>query len=919
MLSPLYLISNYFRRFLPVISLLIAFNAAAFSQAGSLDYSFNSQGYVRTGIGRSSDTANATAIQSDGKIIVVGQGASDFSVVRYNVDGSLDATFGTGGEVLTAIRSFQNVARDVVIQPDGKIVVAGTGSYRVFSRYSWTPRSAFALARYNSNGTLDRTFGIDGRVSTTIGTGLDEAYGLTLQSDGRIIVVGTGNESVIEVARYNTDGSLDASFDSDGKLTTPIGVNSQARAVTVQGDGQILVTGSSSIGVTEDYTTVRYNPDGSLDTTFNGTGISRIVDNTGVDRANNVVVQPDGKILIGGSPAAFVVARLNADGTLDTSFDGEGVLTPYNLLGPITILLQPDGKIVVVGGGLQILKKGILALRFNADGSPDTSFGADGRASVFFKQGDVVASTAALQPDGKLVATGYSFDSYGSPADIVVTRYNVDGSLDTTLGVEGRVTTNVGTRNCTAQAVVVQPDGKIINVGSTYGGASGQDLALIRYNPAGTLDGTFGTDGIVVTPTGPQDEQANGAALQSDGKILVTGRSIVGSRMYFLVVRYMPDGSLDATFGTGGKVSTPVGGNSDSALAVAIQGDGKIVVVGESLNDTYSLRQSAIARYNIDGSLDTTFDGDGIRLLAVGTSTYVNAVVIQPDGKIVASGTTTGAVPSSSSSTLIVRFNADGSSDITFNGTGILVTQLLPGGSFGGALALQKDGKIVIAGSARNAQNVSTAIAVSRFNTDGTADLSFNGVGTSVSDVTGGEDWGEGISVQPDGKILVVGQVGYDGMDEGESTDFGVLRYNPDGTLDLSWGASGTAVTDLIGGDFAYAMTTDAQGNVLVSGQSRGKMTVARYIGGSGAAAAYSLSGRAITPKGQGIAGVRVSLTGTNGEVRSAMTSSFGYYSFEGLGGGAEYTLSIEPRRYQFDPRVVTLTHDLSDIDLVAH
>jgi uncharacterized delta-60 repeat protein len=244
----------------------------SYSQPGSLDLSFGSNGKVVTAIGSGYDYGYSAAIQSDGKIVVAGyryNGSNDdFALVRYNADGSLDNTFDSDGKVTTAIGSGSEEGFSVAIQIDGKIVVAG---------YSYNGLNHdFALVRYNADGSPDNTFDSDGKVTTAIGSGNDIAYSVAIQSDGKIVVAGespNGSDDDFALVRYNTDGSLDNTFDSDGKVTTAIGSSTDdGQSVAIQSDGKILVAGYSYNGSNGDFALVRYNADGSLDNTFDSDG-----------------------------------------------------------------------------------------------------------------------------------------------------------------------------------------------------------------------------------------------------------------------------------------------------------------------------------------------------------------------------------------------------------------------------------------------------------------------------------------------------------------------------------------------------------------------------------------------------------------------------------------------------------------------
>ena len=414
----------------------------------------------------------------------------------------------------------------MAIRANGKIVAVGGSE----------PGSAhdFALARYNPNGTLDTGFSGDGKQTTDFG-GSDGAADVALQGDGKMIVVG-GTESGggdFALARYNPNGTLDTSFSGDGKQTTDFGEGSGATGVAIQGNGKIVVVGSTfgPMG-SGGFALARYNPNGSLDTSFAGDGKQGVSFLTGAE-ANGVAIQGDGKIVVvgtgvdnidGGSEGA--IARYNPDGTLDTSFSGDGKQTTDFGLGEgaqaTGLAIQGDGKIVIVGSaGATNISQDFALARYNADGSLDTSFSGDGTQTTDLG-GTNVASGVAIQGDGKIVAVGEA-EPGTSGDDFALARYNPNGSLDTTFSSDGKQTTDFGFgADDAANGIAVQGDGKIVAVGLASGGATGTDFALARYNPDGSLDTTFSGDGKRRTSFGGDDE-ANGVALQADGRIVAVG------------------------------------------------------------------------------------------------------------------------------------------------------------------------------------------------------------------------------------------------------------------------------------------------------------------------------------------------------------------------------------------------------------
>ena len=345
----------------------------AWAAVGDLDTSFDNDGIQTTSIGSVQDIAYSVVMQSDGKIVAAGYSDNgsnvDFAVVRYNTDGSLDTTFGTAGKVRTAIGSGSDVANSVVMQSDGKIVAAG---------YSYNGSNVdFAVVRYNTDGSLDTSFDLDGIVTTAVGSSNDTGRSVVVQSDGKIIVVGSSeNLTGIEfaVVRYNTNGSLDTSFDTDGKATTAVGSSQdQARSVVLQSDGKIVAAGFSANGSNFDFAVVRYNTNGSLDTSFDTDGKVTTDVGLALDISNSVVMQSDGKIVAAGysrngSNDDFAVVRYDSNGSLDTTFSGDGIVTTAvgagNDLG-YSVAMQSDGKIVAAGYSYSGTKYDFAVVRYS--------------------------------------------------------------------------------------------------------------------------------------------------------------------------------------------------------------------------------------------------------------------------------------------------------------------------------------------------------------------------------------------------------------------------------------------------------------------------------------------------------------------------------------------------------------------------
>ncbi|MEI6199977.1 MAG: hypothetical protein WCP83_08585, partial [Actinomycetota bacterium] len=650
---------------------------------GSLDTTFGTNGKVFTDIGRAGlDEATSTAVQPDGKIIVVGQSqvgnSRDFVVVRYNTDGSLDATFDGDGKVTTDLGN-PDCASTVAVQSNGKIIVAGTSST--------DDSTDFALVRYNSNGTLDTTFGTNGKVITH-STGNDYPNSMTFDPDGKIIVVGwsvLNNAGDFLVARYNSNGTLDTTFGTNGKVTTDMANdNDYAMTASVQIDGKIIVVGESQTNSQYDFMVVRYNTDGSLDTTFDGetgnNGNGKITTDIGTnsgDNATAIAIQSNGKIIVAGdtylsSSSDIALVRYNTDGSIDTTFGTNGkVTTDFNNSADYTasVALQTNRKIIICGTS----GNDFAIVRYNEDGSLDSAFGTGGTLTTDFNNSADYTRSVALQANGKIIAVGST--DQATSTDFAIARYNEDGSLDTTFGANGKVMTNIAIRTSSdyATSVATQSDGKIV-----VAGIASNDFAITRYNIDGSLDSTFdgetgnnGNGKITTDIGGNRSDSADSVAIQTDGKIIAAGSTYTTS-WDFAIVRYNTDGSRDTTFGVDGIVTTDMGTDSnDYGRSIAIQIDGKIIVAGDSTGQ--GTTDFALVRYNKDGSLDTSFDGEtgnngnGKITTNFGTDTnyYGRSVAIQTNGKIIVAGDT---VVGNSPDFVLVRYNEDGSLDTTFDG-----------------------------------------------------------------------------------------------------------------------------------------------------------------------------------------------------------------------------------------------------------
>lgn len=394
-----------------------------------------------------------------------------------------------------------------------------------------------------STGILDPSFGDGGRVITDLNGTNDSGVAIALQRDGKLLVGGEIDGAYgrdVAVARYNSDGSLDTSFSDDGWVSTDLSGDEEAAAIAIQQDGKILLAGTT-LG---DFVLVRYNSDGSLDDTFGLNGWVR-TDILGIDdNASAVAIQSDGRIVVAGfgmngSFYDFALVRYLENGDLDTSFGVDGkvttdLTTQHDQARGIAI--QPDGKIVVVGTAKHIgYFHDFAVARYNSDGSLDTTFGTTGWVFTDFNLDHDFANAVLLQPDGRIVVAGAATidDLY----HFALARYTTVGLLDPSFDGDGRVTTNYGSGHDDGYAIIMQPDGKLI-VASYANNGTNDDYAVVRYNPNGSLDTGFAEDGMVLTDLSGFDDKGLGVVLQQNGRIVVAGSAFNGVDMDFALVRY---------------------------------------------------------------------------------------------------------------------------------------------------------------------------------------------------------------------------------------------------------------------------------------------------------------------------------------------------------------------------------------------
>ncbi len=755
---------NIFRLFL-ILALLPFLPQVIKGAGGDLDTTFSA------GAAQFGTTADAVAVQTDGRILIGGNfrtvnGRFSPGVARLNADGTFDQSFnvGTGTDNGFSAANVYTIA----VQTDGRILIGG-----FFTQFNGT--SVNYLARLNADGSLDTTFNMGGA-----GISGSSVEAITIEPDGQILVGGFFSQyngtTVGFFLRLNSNGSLDTTFNTN----IGTGFNFTTRSIALEPDGQIVVGGQfTSLNGTSANYIARLNANGTPDAAFitnNGTGFNTQV--------ATVALQADGRIVCGGNfsnfngTSQFYLARLNANGTLDTGFASASQNAAIE-----DIQIQADGQILAAGAGFfGAMSERQNLVRINqTDGTLDLSFDAGTGPNTTF------ISSLAIQTDGSVLAVG-NFTGFNGVTRSAIAKVSSSGSLNTTF------TTVIGSP-ASVNEILVLPDNKMFIGGDFRGVNESFRDALARINADGTTDTTFNPTGLDTGGFGV----VNAIAVQTDGKVIVGGNfSNAAQGFNFGIVRLNADGSLDNTFNafTNGAINT-----------VAVQTDGRILI-GGNFTFVNGTNIQFLARLNADGTTDTTFNNGGS-----GFDSSVQDLALLSGGQILVGGDFT-AYNGTMGVNRIARLNANGTLDAAFTantGTGF--------DSSVNTLAVQTNGRIV-AGGNFGLFNGSNRNAIARLNSNGTLDGTFSvGAGFNNSPID--------LILQTDGRILAVGFFSaYNGI-----TRFNLARINADGSLDSSFDSGALVNTNLA----AIGLQTD--GRIIIGGNFSqydgiARISIARLLAG---------------------------------------------------------------------------------------
>ncbi|MCK0155512.1 hypothetical protein MWU49_17490 [Alcanivorax sp. S6407] len=737
--------------------------------------------------------------------------------------GELDTSFGNNGWVATELLENtlppDDQASAVIEQSDGKLVIAGHTQI--------DGNMDGLLTRYNADGSPDSSFGNNGMVTLAIGSEIDAISAMVRQPDGKLVVAGRtqGNNRRYDffIARLLEDGNPDVSFGNNGITVTAVSTSTDiANALALQADGKLIAAGYTSGAEGIDFALVRYNSDGTVDSGFadNGIAVHNLAGGAGTDIATGLAIQGDGKILAAGradtgSDYDFAVARFNTDGSLDSGFGTTGaVLTDMGGINDFgaAVIVQPDGKMVVAGEARDTDNKFKLAVaRYNGDGSLDLGFGVAGKQKVLAGPSITRGYDIILLPDGKLAAAAQSYTDSSTTYNFTLIRLNSDGSLDTGFDGDGHAIAPLPRQNL-PQKLLRQADGKLVMAGLTSNlqNSTGNDLTVVRFNDDGSLDTGFNSSGSLVSNLGTWSSRASlrGLALQADGKILAAGNAFGGQDEDAVVVRYNNDGSLDTGFADNGISHTDLG-ITEYLNDLLVQADGKLVATGQLSGSITSL----LLRLNSDGSADAGFGTAGAVQTNVSSNGYEipNAVLQQTDGKLVTVGYSYNGSQARPES-MITRHNVDGSLDTSFDSDGIVTTDIGGDYNYYVAVAQQSDNKLLALGYTGTTER---QLTLTRYLTDGSLDTSFGAAGIVIDNAGAANTLGVDLAILASGNILVAAST----IDANGNQDFTLLSYNADGSPDTSFASNGRITTDFTGGsDNVRDMLVQPDGKILLAG-----------------------------------------------------------------------------------------------------
>ncbi len=692
----------------------------------------------------------------------------------------------------------------------------------------------FFLNANAQGGVLVDDFGDNGVVLANFTTINQWGTCMAVQSDGKVLLAGWGDkvsqeyETKIIIARFHSNGEIDNTFGINGfTIFESIKAELYAHSITIQQNGKILVSGYLKTMAGFDFLLLQFNSEGNLDTSLGDEGIVITDFYNGNDKAYSMELLSDGKIVIAGTIQNgnhndFGLVQFHPDGSIDTSFGQLGkVVTDFGNGfddNGAALAIQEDEKIIITGRTGHPSNHQFGIARYNSDGSLDGSFGIGGRSSIDLQSFQDAPSNLAIQNDGKIIIGGISNGPAISGASALI-RLQPNGEIDDSFGNNGIVLTDIqGTSPDYFTSVHYLTDGKILAGGTSFGW-----FIIVRYHSNGLIDTSFGNDGIYsfFPGVGPAGGIIEEMVILENGNILCGGSAVNGTNNDFALMRLLPSGVMDSLFSGNGliKIDFPADNTGNS---ISLRHDGKILVTGGAFRRYSEGYEVALMNFNENGTLNSSFAGSGYRLTNISFShDYGNSVILQPDGKVIVTGTSLQRTEDSIKRAILIRYVQIGNTDFTFNQNGIINIDFGVPSSEGIESIIQPDSKIVTLAclNASTTDNIQ-GIGLIRHNPDGTIDSTFGTNGIVV--FTGVVSYDpKSILILPDGKLLIIASVSSE-----DSSSIFLMQYTSDGQLDQTFGINGNTTLSLLGGNcFAAGFELLPSGKLIIAGRFKNSLT----------------------------------------------------------------------------------------------
>lgn len=634
---------------------------------GSLDFGFGNLGTQVIDLASGSEQIQAIAPFGEGHFIAVGRSKNngsdyDFAVCKFSLTGVLDSTFGVNGSRIIPIGTEDDMASQVLVFPDYRIVIGGKAEQTGGSNYF----NDIALAGLDSNGQLLAGFGTNGKVVSALSAGNDQPNSLIFLDDQHFLVTAivnmlptTSSNTDFSLLRYRTDGQLDSTFGANGIIQTDFfGKKDESYSSFLTSDSLLYLAGTATNpNENKNFALARYHLNGQLDASFGQNGKVNVDIGQSSDNAYAIALLPDGSILLSGrdswetgNSTLFALSKLLSDGKIDSTFGHNGRATigePHNNCFPFGLAVESTSGKIVQGGSAGVgLTRDFMIARFLNNGTVDSSFNGTGKLILPLSPGDDQIQTVHLTPDGKIIAVGFAV--INNNYQLAAIRLLSDGTLDSSFGTGGKVFFAPENLWTVGYASVLLPNGNLLVGGETaFPSGANTSILLAMLKPNGELDSTFGQGGFIRhNPSIYRDEAKKLLRMDSNGSIVVVGRSGLSSNGDVFIMRLLSEGKIDSTFAVNGASTLIRPGTIELVNDAAFQ-EGRILVAGFSATgDIYTRRQLLLTRFTPSGQIDSTFGINGLFMPYTNTTPdgmqYLTSeaygVAVQTDRKILVGG-----------------------------------------------------------------------------------------------------------------------------------------------------------------------------------------------------------------------------------------------------------------------------------------